>query len=135
MNAKTTTYWITTGLLSFALLGSGFGKLSQAPELVANMDRLGYPTYLLTILGAWALLAVVALLAPGFARVKEWAYAGVVFQMTGAFASHVAVGDALAESIAPLVLLGLAAASWALRPASRRLVEPASAPALQPVAA
>jgi len=131
-NPRNIGYWATTGLLSFAMLGTAFGKLSQAPELVANVDHLGYPTYILTILGVWAALAVVALLAPGFARVKEWAYAGIVFQMTGAFASHIAAGDPVGQSIAPLILTAIAIASWTLRPESRRLPAPAVVPALQP---
>jgi uncharacterized membrane protein YphA (DoxX/SURF4 family) len=85
------------------------------------MAALGYPAYFVTILGAWKLLGGLALLAPRLPRLKEWAYAGIAFDLTGAAFSHAAVGHPAAKVIAPLVILGLAAASWALRPASRRL--------------
>jgi len=108
----------STGLLSFALLGSGTMKLLGAEPLRQSMVHLGYPTYLLGILGFWMVAAVVALWLPGFGRLKEWAYAGIAFQMSGAFVSHLSVGDALAQSMPPLVLLALAVASYLLRPAA-----------------
>jgi len=126
MNARTIGYWATTGLLSFAMLGSGAGKLAQAEPLVESMAHLGYPTYVMTILGAWYVSAALALLAPGLPRLKEWAYAGIVFAMTGAFASHIMAGDPVGPSMPTLVLAGLAVASWWLRPASRRLDAPAA---------
>ena len=85
------------------------------------MAALGYPAYFVTILGARKLLGGLALLAPRLPRLKEWAYAGIAFDLTGAAFSHAAVAHPAAKVIAPLVILGLAAASWALRPASRRL--------------
>ena len=121
MDGKTIGYWITTGLLSLGLLGGGVMDLLQPPDLAAAMEHLGYPLYFALILGVWKLLGVVALLAPGFGRVKEWAYAGVVFNMSGAAISHVAVGDGLGGVLPPLVLLGLAVGSYLLRPDSRRL--------------
>lgn len=136
MNARAIAYWSTTGLLSVALLGSGIGKLTAQAPLLESMAHLGYPTYLLGILGSWYVGAAVAVLAPGLGRVKEWAYAGVVFAFTGAFASHLAAGDAVAESAPTLVLTALAVASYLLRPASRRLVDAPAAsvapPARQP---
>lgn len=85
------------------------------------MEHLGYPGYFARILGAWKLLGVIALLAPGLGRVKEWAYAGFVFNLTGATLSHLAVGDSILEAIPPLALLGLAAASYVLRPSDRTI--------------
>ncbi len=85
------------------------------------ITHLGYPVYLLTILGVWKLAGGVTLLAPGFPRLKEWAYAGIFFELTGAAASFVARGEITGDLIAPLVLSGLAVASWALRPQSRTL--------------
>ena len=82
------------------------------------MEHLGYPAYLLGILGFWMIAAVVALWLPGLDRLREWAYAGIVFQMTGAFVSHLFVGDALGQSIPVLGLLGLAVASYLLRSAT-----------------
>ena len=117
-------FWTTTGLLGFGLVASGLMKLSGAPELLENMARLGYPSYLLTILGVWMLAGAAAIVAPGLPRLKEWAYAGVVFQMTGAFASHMFAGDPVGPSLAPLMLAAFAVASYVLRPASRTLGTP-----------
>ncbi|MDP2315664.1 MAG: DoxX family protein [Pseudomonadota bacterium] len=123
MAPRTIAYWTTTGLFALALTGGGFADLSGAPAVVAGITHLGYPAFLATILGVWKLLGVVALLAPGFTRLKEWAYAGFVFNLTGAAVSHVLGGDPVANVIPPLVLLTLGLASWALRPAERRLGE------------
>lgn len=128
MNKQTIGYWATTGLLSFAFLAGGAGDLSKAPQVLEGMTHLGYPAYFATILGLWKVLGAVALLAPKFPRLKEWAYAGIVFDLTGASASHAAMGDDAGKIITPLVLLGLAAASWALRPDDRRLRSPGEAP-------
>ena len=116
MNTKRIAFLGTTGLLSVALLGSGTMKLLSAEPLKQTMDHLGYPVYLLHILGVLMVAAVVALWLPGFQRLKEWAYAGIAFQMTGAFASHLLVGDTLRQSTAVLGLLGLSVASYLLRP-------------------
>jgi uncharacterized membrane protein YphA (DoxX/SURF4 family) len=83
---------------------------------------LGYPPYFLVILGIWKLLGAVALVIPGFPRLKEWAYAGVLFDLTGAVASLFASGIIDLRTMAyPIVMTGVAVASWALRPSSRRL--------------
>lgn len=121
MTAKNIAYWATTGLLSVAMLGSGVGKLTQQEPLVQSMEHLGFPLYMMTILGVWYVLAPVALLAPRLGRLKEWAYAGVVFAMTGAFAAHILAGDGVAMAAPTLVLTALAVASYLLRPASRQL--------------
>lgn len=121
MDGKTIGYWATTGLLAFAMAGSGAGDVAHAAPMVESVSQhLGYPVYFLTILGVWKLLGVVAILAPGFARLKEWAYAGFTIAMTGAAISHAASGEA-GGAVVPLVLAALALASWALRPESRRL--------------
>lgn len=114
-------YWVVTVLVALPLLGSGFANLTLQPPIVESMAHLGYPEWFPRILGTWKLLAVVALLAPGFPKVKEWAYAGITFAMSGAFASHLFAGDGFGQSVAPLVVLGFALASYALRPESRRL--------------
>ena len=121
MNARAAGYWTTTTLVALAFLTGGAAYLARADEPVRGMAALGYPAYFVTILGAWKLLGGLALLAPRLPRLKEWAYAGIAFDLTGAAFSHAAVAHPAAKVIAPLVILGLAAASWALRPASRRL--------------
>jgi uncharacterized membrane protein YphA (DoxX/SURF4 family) len=114
-------YWLATALVAFGFAASGVMNLMHAPAVVAGAAHLGYPAYLATILGIWMPLAAVALVVPGFARIKEWAYAGIVFHLTGAAFSHAAAGDPFTGALPALVLLALAVASYLLRPASRRL--------------
>ncbi|MFO0615624.1 MAG: DoxX family protein [Polyangiaceae bacterium] len=121
MNARTIGYWATTGLTAAAFAAGGAMDLFRGPDVVAGMTHLGYPAYLAVILGVWKVLGAIAIAAPGLPRLKEWAYAGIAFDLTGAAISHAAVGDPLPKILTPLALLGLAAASWALRPASRTL--------------
>jgi hypothetical protein len=102
-------------------LSGGVAYLLRAEPTAQGITALGYPTYFLTILGFWKLLGGLAILAPRMQLVKEWAYAGIVFDFTGAAWSHVAVGDPAPKALVPLVLLLVTVASWALRPASRRL--------------
>lgn len=116
---KVIGYWVATGLLTAAFLAAGAAELASAPAVVAATLALGYPAYVLTILGVWKVLSVPALLAPRLPRLKEWAYAGIFFDLAGAAASHAFSGDASGKIAAPLVLLLIAAGSWALRPASR----------------
>lgn len=135
MSSRGTTigYWVATGLVAFAFLAGGAGDLAHPPEVVEGMAKLGYPLYFLTILGAWKVLGAIAIVSPRLPRLKEWAYAGMVFDLTGASASHLFTGDPVGKAIVPLVLTGLVAASWALRPADRRLADPAALPARAPV--
>ncbi len=121
MNKRNIAYWATTGLLSFALLGSGIMKLAGAEEVAKNMAHVGVPGWMMPLLGFWMVAAVAALLAPGTARLKEWAYAGIVFQMTGGLVAHLAVGDPLGAAFPTVVLTALAVASYVLRPATRAL--------------
>lgn len=121
MKAKNIAYWITTGLVALAFAFGGAMDLSGSAEVLAGMAHLGYPAYFATVIGVWKILAVVALLAPGLPRLKEWAYAGIVFDLTGAAISHLAVGDGMGKAAAPIILCVLAAASWALRPSTRIL--------------
>ncbi len=88
------------------------------------MTLLGYPAYFVIILGVWKVLGGIAVLVPGVPRLKEWAYAGMFFDLTGAAASHAAVGDPAAKIATPLILVVIVAASWALRPESRKLRGP-----------
>ena len=118
MKARAIGYWASTGILAAGLLNGGILGLTRSHLVVSVITHLGYPTYILTLLGIWKLLAVPALLAPRLQRLKEWAYAGIVFEMTGAAASHAVCRDGTAL-IAPLVFVGLAVASWGLRPQNR----------------
>ena len=120
-------YWATTGLVALAMLSSGGMKLGGAEQLEANMIHLGYPTYLMTILGFWMVAAGIVLVLPGLGRIKEWAYAGIVFAMSGAFVSHLFLGDAFGDTFPSVVLIALAVASYVLRPSSRRLEAAVSA--------
>lgn len=130
MNTRAVAYWTTTGLFSAALGMSGLATLSHQPPLVAAYQHLGYPTYFMSILGAAKLLGVFTLLAPGLPRLKEWAYAGFTINLVSATISHLAAGDPAGQSLMPLVILTVALASWALRPAGRTLapVLPDAAP-------
>jgi hypothetical protein len=125
MKGKRIAYWTTTGLVAF-FIGGGGG--SQIAQYLGNrhgvVPLLGYPMYFFGILGFWKVLGAIAILAPGYPRLKEWAYAGIFFDLTGAAASCAAVGGYGAYGfhvIAPLVITGLTVASWTLRPESRTL--------------
>jgi hypothetical protein len=121
MKAKAIGYWICTGLVALAFLSGGIGELMRWSQVVEGMTHLGYPTYFVTILGVWKLLGTGAILAPRWPLLKEWAYAGMIFDLTGAIASHAASGDDARHILTPLLLAVLVVASWSLRPDSRRL--------------
>jgi hypothetical protein len=115
-------YWVTTALVVFELALGGVWDILRVPQVRGLIERLGYPQYFLVILGIWKLLGAVTLVIPRFPRLKEWAYAGVIFDLTGAVASQLASGLMDAGTLAyPIVMTGVAVASWALRPPSRRL--------------
>jgi DoxX-like family len=96
----------------------------RLPPFIGILEHLGYPPYFMTILGVWYVLAGVALLMPQRPRLKEWAYAGLVFNYTGAAASHLAAADGVGALIAPFLFTALTVTSWALRPPDRRLAGP-----------
>src|SRR5262249_27813284 len=131
---KTIAYWVTTvfGPASF-IIGGIFG-LTRGTEMLSELAHLGYPAYFSTILDFWKLLCAIAIVAPRFTRVKEWAYAGFFFDLTSAAFSHASAGDGVGEILAPLGFLVLVGASWALRPETRKLrsVEPGSSDAVFP---
>ena len=115
-------YWVTTALVVFELGMGGVWDVLRVPQVRGLIERLGYPSYFLIILGIWKLLGAVALAIPRFPRLKEWAYAGVFFDLTGAVASLWASGLVDMGTVAyPIVMAVVAVASWALRPLSRRL--------------
>ncbi|HEY1960632.1 MAG TPA: DoxX family protein [Polyangiaceae bacterium] len=128
-------YWITVGLFSALYTLSSVMDLFGVGPAHITLASLGYPAYVATILGVWKAGAVVVLLSPGLPRLKEWAYAGIVFDLTGGLASHLFHGDALPKPIIPIVFLGVALTSYWLRPADRRLASPKSEPAIAPARA
>ena len=122
-NAKTIAYWVTTGLVVFCMTG-GIFELLGLQTTNAGIMRLGYPPYIIPALGLGKVLAILAIVWPGFPRLKEWAYAGVVFNMIGATVSHVARNDAAWSIVVTVTIAAITLASWALRPQSRRLGDP-----------
>ncbi len=120
-NTKALAYWTTTLILALALFSGGAAQLIHQPDTMRGMTQLGYPVYFITLLGFWKVLGAIALLAPRFPRLKEWAYAGVFFEMTGAAVSHAAAGDPAWHVAVTLGFALLTLASWALRPEGRIL--------------
>lgn len=114
-------YWVATIWLSLGMTSSGIVQIIKVPEEVQMMTHLGYPLYFLTIIGIWKILGVITVLVPRFPLVKEWAYAGFFFTMSGAIFSHIAGGDGAKEFFGPVLLLVLTIISWYIRPADRKI--------------
>jgi len=118
-------YWVATVWLALGMASTGTvqlfkGKMGQGGE---NMiTHLGYPVYLLTILGVWKMLGVIAVLIPKFPLLKEWAYAGFFFIMSGAIFSHIASNDSMTSIFPALLLMALTVLSWYFRPPGRKLI-------------
>ena len=128
MNRKAIGYWVSTTVVVFELLAGGVTDLVHGrtvlvvgEPVVEVMARLGYPVYLLRILGVWKLLGAIALLVPRFPRLKEWAYAGTFFEMTGAITSEVVCGEKTTNLVWACIVTVLTLVSWALRPPGRTL--------------
>ena len=119
--AKTVGYWAATGLAALAFISGGAMDAARGEGVRAIMSHLGYPIYFAALLGVWKVLGGLAILAPRLPRLKEWAYAGMFFDLSGAAISHGSVGDPPARILTPLAILALVIASWALRPKSRVL--------------
>ena len=123
MKKRKIIYWVATVFLAFAMLAQGILQISQASGYVEMIvTNLGYPSYFLYIIGAWKILGVAAILVPGFKLLKEWAYAGFFFVMSGAAFSHIAAGDSVVTLIPALVLLIVIFVSWFFRPADRKII-------------
>jgi hypothetical protein len=120
MKAKNIFYWVTTGLTAAFFIFGGVMDIQRGPEVVKGLGHLGYPVYVGTILGVWKILGALAILAPRMPILKEWAYAGIFFDVTGAAASHAFSGDGAKEIASPLIFMVVAMISWALRPPSRK---------------
>lgn len=113
-------FWVATIWLSLGMVSTGIVQLIKMEEEVQKMNELGYPSYFLTIIGVWKILGVVAVLVPKFPLIKEWAYAGFFFLMTGAIFTHFAVNDEAVNFIGPALLLVLTIISWHYRPTERK---------------
>ena len=118
-------YWIVTVWLALGMVSAGIVQLIRIDAEVDMMVHLGYPVYLLSILGISKLLGVAVILVPGIPLLKEWAYAGFFFTLAGAVISHVVAGDPFGDIFPPLLLLILTVASWYFRPAHRKIGKPA----------
>jgi len=130
--AKTIAFWLFTGVIAWEMAAGSMWDLLQIEFVRSVFDRLGYPHYLLFIIGAWKLPCALVLLAPRLPTLKEWAYAGAFFNYTGAAASHLFAHEGPAAWAGPAVFAVMTLASWALRPAERR--HPAvQLPPLKPV--
>ena len=114
-------YWISTLWLALGMVSTGIVQMLHVKEEADMMAHLGYPLYFLTLLAVWKFLGVITILIPKFTLLKEWAYAGFFFAMTGAIYSHIASGDAVKELFPPLLLLVLTIVSWYFRPANRKV--------------
>ncbi|CEJ69280.1 hypothetical protein BN1195_01578 [Chryseobacterium oranimense G311] len=114
-------YWIFTLWMALGMVSTAIVQLMKNKDELANFTNLGYPAYLMTIIGVWKILGVVAVLIPKFPLLKEWAYAGFFFVMSGALISHLIIGDTFGRTFPALLLLVLVIISWYFRPADRKI--------------
>jgi hypothetical protein len=115
-------YWIATVWLSLGMTVTGMVQLVKNQDEIDLMNRIGYPIYFLTIIGVWKILGVITVLIPKFPLLKEWAYAGFFFAMSGAVFSHLATGSPALDYFGPVLLVILTVLSWYFRPAERKVV-------------
>ena len=115
-------YWIATIWLALGMLSTGIVQLLKVKKDVELTTSLGYPVYFVTLLGIAKILGVIALLIPKFPLLKEWAYAGFFFMMSGAIFTHIAAGNSISEIFPSLLLLILTVVSWYFRPADRKII-------------
>lgn len=120
---KKITYWVSTIFLSFGMFAGGIQQMLQIGGYNEIVSQLGYPLYLLSILGTWKILGVIAILIPKKALLKEWAYAGFFFAMSGATISHLAVEQPITEALPSIILLLATVTSWYFRPNDRKIIE------------
>jgi hypothetical protein len=121
MKRKLIAYWICTVVIALCIGSGGAAQGLRMPQNVEGMTALGYPLHFIVLLGIWKVLGALTLLAPGLRLVKEWAYAGIFIDLSGAVVASAANAGGAFHIVAPIVLIGILAASWALRPESRRL--------------
>src|SRR2546423_4258186 len=128
MSMNRVGYWVCTLLVVFLIGSGGLAYALQVPDVVQGVVALGFPLHFIVLLGVWKVLGSIAILVPGFPQIKEWAYAGIMFDLTGAASASIGTGGEWWHVAAPLSIMVLVAASWALRPESRRL--PGATPAM-----
>ncbi|MBP2615548.1 DoxX family protein [Chryseobacterium jejuense] len=114
-------YWIFTLWMALGMVSTAIVQLMKNKDELANFTNLGYPAYLMTIIGVWKLLGVIAILIPKRLLLKEWAYAGFFFVMSGAIISHLIVGDTAGRTFPAVLLFVLVIISWYFRPADRKI--------------
>lgn len=119
---KKITYWIATLWLALGMVSTGVVQLMQMEEEVQKFNELGYPIYLMAVLGIWKILGTIAILVPRYPVLKEWAYAGFFFAMSGAAISHLILHHSFAVIAPSLLLLTLTFVSWYLRPDNRKIL-------------
>jgi len=122
MKSRRIIYWFATALTAFVFLSGGANELAHPGYLMQGMAHLGYPAYFVTILGVWKILGGITILIPRTPLLKEWAYAGMFFDLTGASASHASSGDPILKVATPLIIVIIVIVSWALRPGSRKVL-------------
>ena len=122
MNSRSNTskgrkiiYWVTTIVIAIAYFVTGVGNILPFAHIAQDMAHLGYPTYFLKILGTWKILAAIGILIPKISRIKEWVYAGMIFDLTGAAFSRFTIGDTLPQIIIPLCIATLVTVNYLLR--------------------
>jgi hypothetical protein len=115
-------YWIITAILSLCIFFGGLAQAMLLKDVVQGFKPLGYPNYFISLIGVWKVLGVVAILIPKFKLLKEWAYAGIFFAMSGAVISHIASNDVSVQIISPFLLAVFTVLSWYLRPANRKII-------------
>lgn len=120
-------YWVSTIWLALGMVSTGIVQLFKVKKDVDFIIQMGYPDYFLTIIGTWKILGAIAVLIPKFTLLKEWAYAGFFFVMSGAVFSHIASGNSMNEIFPALLLLTLTVVSWYFRPANRKIISLANA--------
>lgn len=118
---KRIIYWIFTLWMALGMVSTAIVQLMKNKDELANFTNLGYPAYLMTIIGVWKILGVIAILIPKQLLLKEWAYAGFFFVMSGAVISHLIVGDTAGRTFPAVLLFVLVIISWYFRPAKRKI--------------
>lgn len=118
---KKIIYWIFTLWMALGMASTAIVQLMKTKDELDNFTNLGYPSYLMTIIGVWKILGVIVILIPKQLLLKEWAYAGFFFVMSGAVISHLIVGDPAGRTLPAVLLFALVIISWYFRPANRKI--------------